>query len=238
VGGKLREVYYQGGIPVAENPDFFRMGDAVEDAYQLGGNAMYRRAALEAVGSFDPYIHSHEEAELAERLRKAGYRIVRIPLTVGTHHTALRGSLEELWRRFRSNLMTGFGQVLRVSIRDGLFWAHARQLNRYLLTLAFLAVGAASGVAAELSGRLWPIAAWAAAGLAFVLGFVIRSRSLRIPLAVITEWVLSAPAIVWGFVRAPGRRDSFDVRCAIESVNGMPYKPQARDPSEKVAARA
>jgi cellulose synthase/poly-beta-1,6-N-acetylglucosamine synthase-like glycosyltransferase len=58
VGGKLREVYYRNGLPISENEDFFRMGSTIEDAYQLGGNAIYRRAALDAVGSFNPWVVS------------------------------------------------------------------------------------------------------------------------------------------------------------------------------------
>ena len=87
VGGRLRELHYRDGRVVSETPDVFRMTSEVpEEVDQLGGNAVYRRAALDAAGSFNPYVISYEEAELAERLRRAGQVVVRLPVPVGVHH--------------------------------------------------------------------------------------------------------------------------------------------------------
>jgi glycosyltransferase involved in cell wall biosynthesis len=222
VGGKLREIHYRDGVAVAETADFFGMGETVEEAYQLGGNALYRRSALEEVGSFNPLVISHEEAELAERLRARGYTVVRIPLTVGTHHTAERTALRECWRRFRTGLMVGYGQVLRLSLGTPAFWRHARALNRYLAMLGFLLLGLA-GTALWLvrgDGRL--VGAWAAVGLIVVTILVARARSVARPLSVIGEWVLAAPAIVWGFCRRAawaGRPSGGDVLALVETLS-------------------
>lgn len=236
VGGKLREVYYQHGRPVAENPDFFQVGDTPEVAYQLGGNAMYRRAALEAAGSFNPHLWSHEEAELGERLRRAGYHLMRLPVHVGSHHTLLRQSLDELWRRFRGHLMTGQGQVLRVALRDGLFWSHARALNRYLVFLAFAVLGVAAGLASALGGRPHLLLGWgllAAAGLAHL---VVRSGSVTRPLWVLLDWTLSAPAIVWGFVRPVPDARAFALEKTVEWVRTPPRSAPARPDGQPAAA--
>jgi glycosyltransferase involved in cell wall biosynthesis len=203
VAGKLHEVYYHEGEPVEENPDFFQMDDTVEEAYQLGGNALYRRAALDAIGSFNPYVVSLEEAELAERLRKAGYRLVRLPLRVGTHHTPLRRSLREPWRRFREGLMIGYGQVLRLSLWNGTFWRHARQMNRFLLFTAFEVAGCTLLVTSLLLGDPRYVVGWVLAGVAMLALMVLRSRSLVRPLSVICDWALAGPAILWGFGRQP-----------------------------------
>jgi hypothetical protein len=60
--------------------------------------------------------------------------------------------MEECWRRFRSGLMVGYGQVLRLSLGTTLFWSHARALSRFMITLAFLALGVVLLVVAALSG--------------------------------------------------------------------------------------
>ena len=201
VAGKLCEIYYRGGVRVGETADFFRMGPNAEEAYQLGGNAIYRRAALDEVGSFHGGVISHEEAELAGRLRRSGARLVRIPLTVGVHHTGARDGWEECWRRFRSGLMVGYGQVLRLSLGTTLFWSHARALSRFMITLAFLALGVVLLVVAALSGRVEFALAWLALGASVAVLFMIRARSIRRPVSVLAEWTLAAPCIVWGFAR-------------------------------------
>src|SRR5262249_54036165 len=92
VAGKLHEVYFEGERQVGENPDCFGAGPDPEEVDQLGGNAIYRRAALEAVGSFNPYVVSYEEAELAERLRLTGSTVRRLPIVLGTHRTGRPGT--------------------------------------------------------------------------------------------------------------------------------------------------
>jgi glycosyltransferase involved in cell wall biosynthesis len=219
IGGMLREVYYRGGTRVGEIADFFRMGPGIEEAYQLGGNALYRRAALERVGSFHGGVISHEEAELAGRLRRTGYRLVRIPATVGTHHTGARDTFAEGWRRFRSGLMVGYGQVLRLGLGTPLFWSHARALNRYVGCLAFVALGLGLAAASLVSGQARFAAAWlAVAGLGFA-ALVIRARGFRRPLSVVGDWVLASPGIVWGFVRGPLRLPSDDPQELVEVLH-------------------
>jgi cellulose synthase/poly-beta-1,6-N-acetylglucosamine synthase-like glycosyltransferase len=227
VGGKLREVYYRNGLPISENEDFFRMGSTIEDAYQLGGNAIYRRAALDAVGSFNPWVVSHEEAELAERLRRAGYRLVRIPVTVGTHHTGPRDAWGECLQRFRSGLMVGYGQVLRLSLNTPLFWEHARQLNRYVLWLGFLAFGVAAAISSAITGNGLYLVSWTALAAMIVGILVARAGGVRMPLAVLAEWTLAAPAIVWGFVQRPAAASNLAPDQAVEILSERRAAPTA-----------
>lgn len=222
VGGKLRERYYRDGRLVGENPDCFGVGADVEVADQLGGNALYRRAALNAAGSFNPYVFSYEEAELAERLRQRGYSVVRLPLHVGTHHTAPPATARELWRRWRSNLILGYGQVLRLGLRDGLFWTHARRLNRYLAFDALLLLGLGAAIAALAFGSAAPVLAWAGLCAALFAAFVVRARSLRKPLRLIVVWTVWAVPLITGFLRRPRDPRTFSVATAIASDSGAP----------------
>ncbi len=222
VGGKLRERYYRDGQLVGENPDCFGVGDALEVADQLGGNALYRRAALTAAGSFNPYVYSYEEAELAERLRQRGFSVVRLPLHVGTHHTGPPATARELWRRWRSNLILGYGQVLRIALRDGLFWTHARRLNRYLAFDALLLLGLVAAGAAAWVGSPRPLLLWAVLCAGLFLAFVVRTRSVRKPLHLTLIWAVWAVPLVTGFLRRPRDPRAFSVTAAIARDSGAP----------------
>jgi len=235
VGGKLHEIHYRNGVPVGETADFFGMGEGAEEAYQLGGNALYRRAALETAGSFNPHVISHEEAELAERLRAHGYQLIRIPLTVGTHHTGERTALRECWRRFRGGLLVGYGQVLRLSLRTPAFWRHARALNRYLATLTFLALGVLATILWLLVGERGVAAAWGAVALLAVGLWAVRARSVARPIGVIGEWVLAAPAIVWGFWRVAAPAGAVDARALVEIVSRAEAFRGAESPGARVS---
>lgn len=79
----------------------------VGEARSSGGNAMVRVRALREVGGFDARLIAGEEPELALRLRRAGWRIVRFDADMVLHDAA----------------MTRFGQWWRRALRGG--WAYA-----------------------------------------------------------------------------------------------------------------
>ncbi len=105
--------------------------------------------------------------------------------------------------------MTGPGQVLRLSLGQGLLSHHARRFNRYLLTLAFLGVGVASGVAALLLGRAWPLTAWAALAAGGFLALALKRGSLRGAAYIVSDWVVVGLGLLRGFVSTPRRVQDF-----------------------------
>jgi hypothetical protein len=216
VGGKLREYHYREGRVVSETPDVFRMtSPTTEEVDQLGGNAVYRRAALDAAGSFNPYVVSYEEAELAERMRRTGSIVVRLPVHVGTHHHLGVPGLTEVARRFRDNLIVGYGQVLRLGLRDGLFWTHARRLRRYLQFAAFLLVGFACAGLAVARGTTTPLLVWAAAIGVILAVLAWKSRSLTKPLVLLLDWTVWIGPMLVGFLRTPGDPRTFRVESVL-----------------------
>jgi glycosyltransferase involved in cell wall biosynthesis len=203
VAGKLHELYFKGDRLVGENPDCFGAGPEPEEVDQLGGNAIYRRAALDAVGSFNPYVVSYEEAELAERMRQAGSVVVRLPIVLGTHHTGPAGTLAELRRRRRENLIKGYGQALRLGLRNGTFVAHARHMARYLQFLGCVACGVIALLASIATGDWRFAGAWVAGGGLFLAAFMVRSRSLTKPLRLVLDWSVWSGPLVRGFLERP-----------------------------------
>jgi glycosyltransferase involved in cell wall biosynthesis len=203
VDGKLPEVYYDGDRAVGGSDDCFAAGDVATEVEGLGGNAIYRRAALERVGSFNPFIVCYEEAELAARLRQAGSVVVRMPVVMGTHRTGPRGSLKELGRRYRENLIKGYGQTLRVALGQGTFLAHARSMRRYLQFQGVLLFGLVAGLASAITGNGRLLVAPLGLAAVLVLAFMVRSRSLTKPFKLIADWTVWTWPMIRGFVERP-----------------------------------
>jgi GT2 family glycosyltransferase len=83
VAGRLRE-------KARERNVYHRLADMefdtpAGDVDAVGGIAMYRAAAFDAAGGFDPFVVTGEERELCIRIITHGYRIVRVSDTMAYH---------------------------------------------------------------------------------------------------------------------------------------------------------
>jgi glycosyltransferase involved in cell wall biosynthesis len=220
VAGREDQVYYRDGKVVGERPDYFQTGDADVTVRQFGGNAVYRRAALDQAGSFNPYVRSYEEAELGGRLRQAGWVLIRIPALMAHHHTPRPDAVAEYLRRVRNHLLTGQGQVLRLSLGQRVFWEHARALNRLILFNAWLAVGVAAAVIAAVADSVALLSLWLATDLVLLVLFMYRSRSFTKPFRMVFDWSVCSPPLLWGFLLRPLHADHFSLDTAVSSDTG------------------
>ncbi|MEM9231919.1 MAG: glycosyltransferase [Pseudomonadota bacterium] len=73
---------------------------AVGEVLDCGGDALMRRAALDAMGGYDPRLIAGEEPELCYRMRHAGWRIFRLDAEM-TRHDAAMTRFSQWWRRAR-----------------------------------------------------------------------------------------------------------------------------------------
>jgi len=96
--------------------------EVVHAGSDLGGTALYRYEALRRCNGFNPFIIGSEEQELSVRLLACGYTALRTNAPMSIHNTAKKESLAGMWRRCRSGMQSGPGQVLRVAMRDGCSW--------------------------------------------------------------------------------------------------------------------
>lgn len=215
VAGQEEQVYYQNGLVAGGKADYFDAGPVERVVDQFGGNAIYRRTALEGVGSFNPSVRSFEEAELGARLRRAGWGLVRIPVLMGRHHTQKPDSVDEYWRRVRSHLFTGQGQVLRIALQQGLFWEHARRLNRVLLVMLWVAIGGATAVVSAALSRAEPVVAWLAVSAVLMVAFMLRSGSVTKPFKLIFDWAACSLPLAWGFLLTPADPARFRLEDAV-----------------------
>jgi GT2 family glycosyltransferase len=116
---------------------------AVGEAAACGGDAMFRLDAYRAVGGFDPAMIAGEEPELCNRLRGAGWRIMRLdaPMTI---HDADMHRFGQWWRRgLRSGF--GFAQAWRTTRHREAGALYGRELGRALLWALALPVCSLAG---------------------------------------------------------------------------------------------
>lgn len=103
----------------------------------FGGDVLVRRAALAAVGGFDPALKAGEEPELCARLRAAGWEIEHIDAPMTRHDLAVR-TLRAWWRRaYRSGI--AYAEVAeRMRQRGDILWQResARDFRHGLLFVA------------------------------------------------------------------------------------------------------
>lgn len=60
----------------------------------LPGAAIFRRSVLEEAGHFNPFMMGNEEKELGERIKKLGYRQLRIEAKIATHFSKEKSKSE------------------------------------------------------------------------------------------------------------------------------------------------
>ena len=70
----------------------------VGDIVACGGDMMVRATVFEQVGGFNPKVIAAEDDEFCTRLRKAGWRLQRLPIAM-THHDANMLQFGQWWNR-------------------------------------------------------------------------------------------------------------------------------------------
>ncbi|MEM6441762.1 MAG: glycosyltransferase [Pseudomonadota bacterium] len=152
----------------------------VGPARAVGGDAMYRIAALKAVGGFDPNLICGEEPELCLRLARAGWIIERLDRDMTLHDAA----------------MTRWGQWAKRAQRSG--WAFAEGTDRYGDGPERYNVRQARSI--RIWGAAAPAAVLAAALAALGLGAA-GSALWPIPALLAVLGLAAYPAMAWRIAR-------------------------------------
>src|SRR5207302_8924762 len=107
-------------------------GKGDETAVACGGDAMIRADAFRAVGGYNPSIPAGEEPELCQRLRRAGYSVIRLDAEMTWHDSAMLRFRQWARRQVRTgygglDFATRFGgrgdDAFRRQIRSARLWA-------------------------------------------------------------------------------------------------------------------
>ncbi|MFT4716302.1 MAG: GT2 family glycosyltransferase [Paracoccaceae bacterium] len=106
------------------------------DILTCGGDMMVRSAVFEQVGGFDATVIAAEDDEFCVRVRKSGWRIERLPVSM-TKHDANMTHFSQWWQRaVRSG--HGFAQV--AALHTGYFKPERRRVVFYSAVLPMLAL--------------------------------------------------------------------------------------------------
>jgi hypothetical protein len=201
IGGRLEEWFRDARGERPGSPDLLRVGKVERSVDYLTTPALYRRAALAAVGGYDVRLSSEEDFELGLRLRRAGQELRVLGQVAGRHWSAPRPSFGELARRWRGGLCLGQGQVLRIYTgRPGFGvllrrqWLYLAALGLWGLDLAALGVGLAGG-------GTWAFAVWLGLPLLPLVSMSLRKRSPRLAVHSLLTWTLHGCGLLAGLLR-------------------------------------
>jgi hypothetical protein len=151
---------------------------AVLEIAASGGAALYRRAVLEQVGTFNPHLYSEEEPELCLRIRHAGYRIFQLEYPIAHHYSNPEGAFSTLVGRWKRNLYLGDGQVLRYHLGDAMLWTYLRERGYMCAPLLGGVIGLCVFVLAMLFDAWRWFGVWLLLPGALLLGDLYRKRSV------------------------------------------------------------
>lgn len=132
----------------------------IGEAMEFGGEVMMRVRALREAGLYDPSIIAAEDTDLAIRMRKVGWRILRIDQPMSIHDAAIL-KFEQWWKRM---VRGGHGTAEIEALHGGHPQCHRRGWSRKILfwgltvpaggaalalpTLGLSALGASAGLGA------------------------------------------------------------------------------------------
>ena len=132
----------------------------------VGGNALFRVAALREVEFYNPAMIAGEDTELAMRLRKRGWRIRRIDAEMSLHDAAITGFRQWWTRTRRSGHAYGEMAFLHPDARDPnwprtvrsiLLWGGAMPVALAVTILLALLIGSRWWIAVALVFLPWPL---------------------------------------------------------------------------------
>lgn len=188
VSGWLRERHPEASV-------FNRIGDiewnsaTAGETDSAGGICMIRREAFDSAGGFDASIPAGEEPELCQRLRKLGWKILRLDCDMGRHDLAMT-RFAQWWRR---TVRSGYG-AMDVARRFGVgrFAVQTRRARSWAIWL-LLTLGAAAGA----------LAGSAAAGVVgLLLASALPVRAARIALRTMARGYSFGTSCVYAMLMA------------------------------------
>ncbi len=179
VGGFYRTVFMQDGQVVGEQDVHRDRHGRILEVRYVGGAALYRRSAIEAMGGFQPYIRGEEGVYMSMGIRHAGYKVVQLPVLMSRHFCVPPQSLSYSLRRLQLNMWLGFGQVPRYYLGTPMFWTYLKERGSFVLYLLGMLITLVTAVFSILSGNLLIFAGWVLILALFVLVFIIKKRSFR-----------------------------------------------------------
>jgi glycosyltransferase involved in cell wall biosynthesis len=183
-----------------------------ESANFLGGSAAYKNNMLKKVGGFNPFLYSSEEEEFGARIRKAGYTLKRLPVTMTRHQVKhRRETVSEILRRINRGFPIGMGQIIRhvqhyqLPIKGSL-----KTISRHLQFYALMIIGLITFTISMVTSNWLIFSGWLIFLLTIFILFCIKTRSITKPAYYFFEWATTGPFVIWGLLKTPRQWSDFD----------------------------
>ncbi len=205
-----------------------RMPDFPVNVKQSGGAALYRRAVLEQVGTFNPYLYSDEEPELCLRIRRKGYRVVKLAYPIALHYTDPENDLSTLIARSKRRLYLGAGQNLRHHLGTDLFLPYLKERGFGLAPAGGAVVGIGCLALSLKSRRFGWFGAWLVAVVGIVALFAALKRSLYAAVYSLLLRLLIMDGTIRGFFLTPLTAETAPLKFRVVKVSEELAGLQAR----------
>ncbi len=194
-------------------------GGELRELRYCGGAALYRRTAMDNVGTFNPYLYAEEEPDVCLRLRRKGYRVAQLQCAMVNHYTQPNDSFAELLRRRRQKFYMGFGQNLRYCASFGAGFQFALWRGFALMPVLVIAAMLFT-LAVALSTGAWGVfGGFSALILAVVFADAIRKRSLyRAGLSVMRR-LFSVEGLCRGLMLTPTPPERYPLPVDVVNLN-------------------
>jgi glycosyltransferase involved in cell wall biosynthesis len=221
VGGYYRNIFIIDGQIIGEQDVHHEPGDRIQEVRYVGGAALYRRSAIEAMGGFQPYIRGEEGVYMSLGIRHAGYKVVQLPYLMSKHYCVPPQSMEYSRRRLSLNMWLGFGQVPRYYLGTRLFWTYLNERGSFMIYLLGVAMTLVTLLATIFSKKGAVFGGWMLIQVIFLSVFIIRKRSLRKILASLYAHTGIAVSAVRGFLIRPRSAAEYPLNAEVVQVAGQ-----------------
>ena len=177
--------------------------DRLTEVKFAGSAAMVRHETLRHVGTWNPYIISDEEPELCLRIRRAGYRIIRLECPAVRHFGYAPPTISALLSRRKRRLFLGYGQVIRYHLRTGLLLTYLRERGWVVMPALVALAGVIALLVSYLSGNAYWVVGLLCVVLLALAADAIRSRSLYRAVFHMLHRALILEGTIRGFMMRP-----------------------------------
>ncbi len=222
VAGRCEEIVYsEAGRQLIHRTDRF-FEDAARAVDHLGGSALYRRAVLEEVGGFNPYLANEEELELGLRIRAAGYELRRIDAAMSLHRTVYYSAntpsgltWSEIRRDWRTKRNVALGRVLRCVWRNPMRGVYFKLYRRELIMTTFFLSGLLLIPLSLLFAAPSLLIMWGSALAALFALRAVSKRDVKDTLLTLAHHASSAYGFTLGFLTGSTSPSSYEAELVV-----------------------
>jgi glycosyltransferase involved in cell wall biosynthesis len=175
--GYLDDVDKQGRL----RPYVGKQSPEVRELGTLRGIGLYRRAAMEQAGTFNPHLRSEEEVELCLRLRHAGWKLLHLPIPMGCHQRGT-SELQAVWRSWQLDRIASTGTAWRYACRAGTGFRFCFEYLRHTMLFVLVCLLLSPGLFLWWGGQTTLALPFGLGLAAWLCAVALKKRSLLGPL--------------------------------------------------------